>query len=140
MGNNIIFQKCTLSSDTSCKYIITHLFSDQIEDLTPEKYASAFSQMTFSWVDPLMKVGWKKQLFPSGIVMNLGWVEFRSSMGRIWVEFRSSSGWVRVEFGLSSGRVRVEFGLSLGRVRVEFGSSLGRVLVELWSSYQGIIT
>ena len=42
-------------------------FSDQIEDLTPEKYASAFSQMTFSWVDPLMRMGWKKQLHPSDL-------------------------------------------------------------------------
>ena len=48
-------------------YDHSSLFSDQIEDLTPEKYASAFSQMTFSWVDPLMRLGWKKQLFPSDL-------------------------------------------------------------------------
>jgi len=40
-------------------------FSAQAEDLTPEKYASAFSQMIFAWVDPLMRLGWKKQLSPS---------------------------------------------------------------------------
>ena len=38
-----------------------------MEDLTPEKYASAFSQMIFAWVDPLMRVGWKKQLYPADL-------------------------------------------------------------------------
>ena len=40
---------------------------EQVEDLTPEKYASAFSQMIFAWVDPLMRAGWKKQLYPADL-------------------------------------------------------------------------
>ena len=38
-----------------------------MEDLTPEKYASAFSQMIFAWVDPLMRLGWKKQLYTADL-------------------------------------------------------------------------
>lgn len=38
-----------------------------MEDLTPEKYASAFSQMIFAWLDPLMRMGWKKQLYPGDL-------------------------------------------------------------------------
>ena len=42
-------------------------FSDQVDDLTPEKYASSFSQMVFGWVRPLMWMGWQKQIFPSDL-------------------------------------------------------------------------
>ena len=37
-------------------------FSDQVDDLTPEKYASALSRLVFAWLDPLVVKGWKKQL------------------------------------------------------------------------------
>lgn len=40
---------------------------DQVDDLTPEKYASSFSQMVFGWVRPLMWMGWQKQIFPSDL-------------------------------------------------------------------------
>ena len=52
-------EKCIIHHDDFCV--------EQVEDLTPEKYASAFSQMIFAWVDPLMQAGWKKQLYPKDL-------------------------------------------------------------------------
>jgi len=42
------------------RYVIH--FLDQVDDLIPEKYASALSKLVFAWLDPLVIKGWKKQL------------------------------------------------------------------------------
>lgn len=36
--------------------------SDQLDDLTPEKYSSALSKVVFGWMEPLIYRGWNKQL------------------------------------------------------------------------------
>eukprot|EP00095_Tigriopus_kingsejongensis_P007287 maker-scaffold313_size211302-snap-gene-0.9 protein:Tk07287 transcript:maker-scaffold313_size211302-snap-gene-0.9-mRNA-1 annotation:"multidrug resistance-associated protein 1 isoform x4" len=40
----------------------TPSFADQLENITPERYASHISRMLFGWVDPLTWKGWKTTL------------------------------------------------------------------------------
>jgi hypothetical protein len=46
----------------SVSYSLPLSLSDQVDDLTPEKYCSALSKLVFAWLDPLVYRGWKKQL------------------------------------------------------------------------------
>lgn len=40
------------------------IFSDQVDNVTPEKYASTLSRIVFSWMDSLAYKGWKTKLDP----------------------------------------------------------------------------